>query len=239
MVDQEKLEKYIKKYEEIKEGIVEVTILKDMLGRQQIKSDKKLKKLSNNISDEKSSIWFEKSQKLHNKSDYLKKEFNVSIVATALMVIFLLSSGYLVADLPLSLVSIFTAIVAIVKTIYDVKKYNKEIKKCSIANISDSELKNDKITKLDRERDKEYTKNVEIRKSIDIVNERLNTFAGLKIDVENLIICLFSNLDNIIKNKSDEKNPFATWLDISYVNNEPKLEISSTMKRVRYKKEEK
>ena len=210
MVDEEKLKSYGEKYEEIKGDIVGTSILKEALKRQLVESDSKLAKLANDITDEKASVWFEKNHQLHQKIDYLKKEFKVNIAATVL-----------------------------IKTVFDIKIYNKNIRKYSNVNIKESDLKNNKITELNRERDKEYTKNVEIRKSIDIVNERLNELGELKLDLENLIICLFSSLDNIIKNQSSQKKPFATWLNISYESDEPKLEISSTMKRIRSKKEEK
>ena len=157
--------------------------------------------------------------------------FKINITITALIAILMISLGYFVAELPLSLVSIASVVVSVVKTGHDIKKYNKNIKRCSITNIKDSELKN-----IDS---KEKTKNMEIRKSIDIVDKRLSNLAIVKLEIENLIICLFSSLDNIFKNKSNEYNPFATWLDISYVDDEPKLEISESMKRIRYKKEEK
>ena len=239
MADEEKLKSYGEKYEEIKGDIVGTSILKEALKRQLVESDSKLAKLANDITDEKASVWFEKNHQLHQKIDYLKKEFKVNIAATVLMVIFILSLGYLVADLPFSLVSIAAFIMSVIKTVFDIKIYNKNIRKYSNVNIKESDLKNNKITELNRERDKEYTKNVEIRKSIDIVNERLNELGELKLDLENLIICLFSSLDNIIKNQSSQKKPFATWLNISYESDEPKLEISSTMKRIRSKKEEK
>lgn len=239
MVDQEKLAEYAKKYEEVKEGVVEASIIKGDLERQQVKSDSRLRKLSNDITDEKASVWFEKTHQLRQKADYLKKKFKINITITALIVILMISLGYFVAELPLSLVSIASAVVSVVKTGYDIKKYNKNIKKCSITNIKDSELKSINITKLTEDHSKEMTRNVEIRKSIDVVDKRLSDLAVVKLDIENLIICLFSSLDNIIKNKSDEYNPFATWLNINYDEDEIQLEISDEMKRTLNKKEEK
>ena len=239
MVDQEKLAEYAKKYEEVKEGVVEASIIKGDLERQQVKSDSRLRKLSNDITDEKASVWFEKAHQLRQKADYLKKKFKINITITALIVILMISLGYFVAELPLSLVSIASAVVSVVKTGYDIKKYNKNIKKCSITNIKDSELKSINITKLTEDHSKEMTRNVEIRKSIDVVDKRLSDLAVVKLDIENLIICLFSSLDNIIKNKSDEYNPFATWLNINYDEDEIQLEISDAMKRTLNKKEEK
>ena len=239
MVDQEKLAEYAKKYEEVKEGVVEASIIKGDLERQQVKSDSRLRKLSNDITDEKASVWFEKAHQLRQKADYLKKKFKINITMTALIVILMISLGYFVAELPLSLVSIAAAVVSVVKTGYDIKKYNKNIKKCSITNIKDSELKSINITKLTEDHSKEMTRNVEIRKSIDVVDKRLSDLAIVKLDIENLIICLFSSLDNIIKNKSDEYNPFATWLNINYDEDEIQLEISDEMKRTLNKKEEK
>ena len=206
MVEKEKLESYSKRYEELKEEIVETSIIKGDLERQQVKSDSRLRKLSNNITDEKASVWFEKAHQLRQKDDYLNKKFKINISITALIVILMISLGYFVAELPLSLVSIASAVVSVVKTGYDIKKYNKNIKKCSITNIKDSELKSINITKLTEEHSKEMTRNVEIRKSIDVVDKRLSDLAVVKLDIENLIICLFSNLDNIIKNKSNEYN---------------------------------
>ncbi len=239
MVDQEKLAEYAKKYEEVKEGVVEASIIKGDLERQQVKSDSRLRKLSNDITDEKASVWFEKAHQLRQKADYLKKKFKINITITALIVILMISLGYFVAELPLSLVSIASAVVSVVKTGYDIKKYNKNIKKCSITNIKDSELKSINITKLTEDHSKEMTRNVEIRKSINVVDKRLSDLAVVKLDIENLIICLFSSLDNIIKNKSDEYNPFATWLNINYDEDGIQLEISAAMKRTLNKKEEK
>ena len=239
MVEEKKLESYCKKYEEVKGEIVDTSILKGELERQQKVSDTKISKLSYDISDEKSSIWFEKTRELCNKSIFLKNRLKKNILSDLLGGTLLISVGYFAIELPLILVLGISSVITISQIISNIVSYKKNLNKCSVVNIKDSDLISEDISRLVNEKSKELSKNKEIKDSLDIVNRRLNSLGEIKLDIENLIICLFSNLDNIIKNQSNQKEPFKTWLNISYEEDEPKLEISSTMKRVRNKKEDK
>ena len=237
MVDEKKLESYSKKYEEIKEEVVEASIIKSDLERQQKVSDAKVVKLSNDISDEKSSTLFEKVNKLHHKANNLNRRLTTDIIFDLVGGTLLIGLGYIVIKLPIYLVLGVSSLITISQIISNIISYKKNLNKCSVVNIKESDLINENISNLENELDNELDKNVEIKKSLDIVNDRINNLGEVKLDIENLIICLFSSLDNIIKNKSNQKKPFATWLNISYESVEPKLEISSTLKRVRNKKE--
>ncbi len=239
MVEEEKLRTYNQKYEEVKDEIIEVSILKGNLLKQQNESKNKLKKLANDINDEKSSVWFDKAKVLYSKANNLKNRLIRDILSNLLGGTLLISLGYIVIELPLTIVVSVSSLITITQVISNIKRYNKDVKKCSVINIDRANLSSDEIVALSLERDKELDRNLDIRESLDIVNEKLEKLAGLKLDIENLIICLFSSLDNIIKNKSDIQNPFATWLNINYEDDEPKLEINNELKRTLNKKEEK
>lgn len=246
MVEKEKLESYSKRYEGLKEEIFEASVVRSELERQQIESNNRIIKLSNDISDKQADIYFEIREKKQKKVIFLKNRLIRDILADLLGGTLLISIGCIVIELPLILMLGVSSVITISQIISNIVRYKKNFNKCSMFNINNSydnkimvlNIGNDEINELDKERSKELSKNNEIQRSLDIVNERLENLGEIKLDIENLIICLFSSLDNIIKNKSDKQNPFYTWLNISY-EEEPKLEISSTMKRVRNKKENK
>ena len=240
MVDEEKLKTYSKKYEEIKEEVVGASIIKGNLEKQQKITNTKIDKLSNDISDAKASLYFELVDHKIAKEKELEKNLDRNLVKNLLYGIVLFLLLYPIIRIPLILAIIFATIPALAQSIIDIRNYYASSKKLeSASDYKIDKLKNEEISNLAKELVEELNKKKEIKKGLSIVNERINNLGEVKLDIENLIICLFSSLDNIIKNKSDQKKPFATWLNISYESDEPKLEISSTMKRVRNKKEDK
>ena len=201
MVDKEKLASYSKKYEEIKEDVVEASILKGELERQQEESDNIIATNANDIKMEKAILWDEKVQQLKSQKKKLKMQIKLKMIVSSIIALIIMCFGYLVANLPLITAILIAIIISTPKIISDIAKYQRENKKCSIINVSKNDLIDDKITELICEQSKEIEKNIAIRKSLYIIEERLNKLGELKLDIENLIICLFSSLDNIIRNK--------------------------------------
>ena len=240
MVDEEKLQNYNKKYEEIKEDVVEASIMKGELERQQKLSDTKIVKLSDDIGDTKASLYFELTNNKIAKKKELKSRLKRDLIKNLIYYIVLFLLFYPILKVPFVFAIILSTLPALAQSIINIRNYFESSKKLeSAANYKIAKLENAEISNLAKELTQELKKNREIKNNLDIVNERINSLGELKLDVENLIICLFSTLDNIIKNKSNQKEPYVTWLNINYEEDKPKLEISESMKRIRYKKEEK
>lgn len=237
MINKEVLKEYLDKYAEIKEEYILLQNAQDYLKEDKEKKAHEKDDLHKKVVIEKSNLYHEKWAELNNMKElnnWLYHKNLIEIIFAGLLMIILGSlGGAFLQDAEFTLVmSGIVCPLFIVGNMISMKiKHQRELKEIASTQIKDVTSK--EYEELVKEYEKVCHRTQEIEESLKIINERLAKLGSVKLDIENLILCLFSNLHNILRNKSNGERPFASWLNVQNIEDEPKLEISSKLQRER------
>ncbi len=237
MINKEILKEYLAKYDEIKAEYALLQNVKSYLNLEKEKDSKEKENLHQELTVTKANLYHEKWNELSNMKEFSKTCYYQNLLdiifAGLSMVLVGAIGGRFLGNTEFTL--LFSGIVCpvfMVGSMINTKiKHKKEIKE--IDNIDIKNVTSPDYEKLVQDYTLSEERNKEVEATLKIVNDRLAKLGLVKLDIENLILCLFSNLKNIRKNKSNGEMPFATWLDVTNLDTDPVLVMGPNLKKER------
>ena len=234
-MNKEVLKEYLAKYDEIKAEYAYLENVQDYLKEEKEKDCKEKDALHKEITIKKSSLYHEKWDELKNMKEFSNRTYYKTLIDLILaglsMILVGCIGGRFMQNPEFTLVfsGIVCPVITVASLVTNYVKHRKDLKE-----IDDTEIKEVTSPEYEELMD-DYTKSneryKEVEASLKIVNDRLAKLGLVKLDVENLILCLFSTLKDIKRNKSNAAIPFATWLDVRDINGEPKLEMGPNLRK--------
>ena len=237
MMNKEMLKEYLAKYDEIKTEYAYLENTKDYLKIEKERDDQERDDFHKELTIKRSSLFHEKWDELNNMKEFANRTYHknlINLILAGLSMILVGAIGGRFMQNPeftLAFSGIVCPVVTVASLVANFVRHKKDLKE--IDNIEIKDVTSPEYEELMKDYTKSDERCKEVEESLNIVNERLTKLGLVKLDVENLILCLFSTLKDIKRNKSNAAMPYATWLNVSNIDEEPTLEMGSNIRRGR------
>lgn len=229
MINKEKLQEYKEKYNPLKERIFHSVVAKEDLERQEKKARQNVRKLDSKIIEKQAKMRLDIMHLREKLKKRYKKNFFLGLGASLFLGLFCVYTFPVAQDLSIidyilkygSGLLIFDMACGIAYKTYRNNIHN-------LPTFTDEDIKTPEVDKLIEERDLAIDKEKEISTTLKIVKDYLTNLKETKVELENLIWCLFYPED-LIDDRKTTPLGLDKWLEIN--TEEEKVEVGPLLIR--------